>query len=63
MQTGKCAKVTRAASCPTKGCEGRYDETFAGEDARAVALGQILISYFHILNTDERSPTEFPLCQ
>ena len=40
MQTGKCAKVTRA-----------------------VALGQILISYFHTLNTDERSPTEFPLCQ
>ena len=30
---------------------------------RTVALGQILISYFHTFNADERTPTEFPLCQ
>ena len=28
-----------------------------------VALGQILINYFHTFNADERTPTEFPLRQ
>ena len=30
---------------------------------RTAALGQILINYFHTFNADERTPTEFPLCQ
>ena len=30
---------------------------------RTVALGQILINYFHTFSADERTPTEFPLCQ
>ena len=39
-------------------CRQKYAPKFT----RAVALGQILISYFHTLDTDERTPTEFPLC-
>ena len=35
----KIGKAPAASSCPTKGCDclskGRYDETFAGEDAAA----------------------------
>ena len=55
-----CTTIIAQISIPLKHIIQDYN---AVKIMRIVALGQILINYFHTFNADERTPTEFPLCQ